>query len=51
MTNTDVVRACFSSYLTQDRDAAESLIADDRIPGWPIAPSERRSPVRCRFLT
>lgn len=29
MTNTDVVRACFASYLAQDRDAAESLIADD----------------------
>ncbi|MGH3784140.1 MAG: nuclear transport factor 2 family protein [Pseudonocardiaceae bacterium] len=29
MTNTDVVRGCFESYLTQDRDAAESLIAED----------------------
>ncbi|MBV8997298.1 MAG: nuclear transport factor 2 family protein [Pseudonocardiales bacterium] len=29
MINTEVVRACFESYLTQDRDSAESLIADD----------------------
>ena len=29
MTNADVVRRCFTSYLSQDRDAAESLIADD----------------------
>ena len=27
--NAGVVRACFESYLKQDRDAAESLIADD----------------------
>ena len=29
MTNTDVVRKCFESYLAQDRGAAESLIADN----------------------
>lgn len=29
MTNADVVRACFASYLEQDRDAAEHLLADD----------------------
>jgi ketosteroid isomerase-like protein len=29
MINTEVVRACFESYLTQDRHAAELLIADD----------------------
>jgi ketosteroid isomerase-like protein len=29
MTNPDVVRECFKSYLTHDRDAAEALIADD----------------------
>ncbi|WP_199432243.1 nuclear transport factor 2 family protein [Qaidamihabitans albus] len=29
MTNADVVRACFASYLAQDRAAAESLIAED----------------------
>jgi len=27
MDNTDVVRACFEAYLTQDRDRAESIIA------------------------
>src|SRR5947209_12746235 len=27
--NAGVVRACFESYLKQDRDAAESLIAED----------------------
>ena len=29
MTDTNVVPACFDSYLTHDRDAAETLIADD----------------------
>ncbi|PRX45184.1 ketosteroid isomerase-like protein [Prauserella shujinwangii] len=29
MTNADVVRACFASYLAQDRASAETLIADD----------------------
>jgi ketosteroid isomerase-like protein len=29
MTNPDVVRECFESYLTHDSDAAEALIADD----------------------
>lgn len=29
MTNTDVVRKCFESYLARDRGAAESLIAGD----------------------
>ncbi|MQA86609.1 MAG: DUF4440 domain-containing protein [Streptosporangiales bacterium] len=27
MTNADIVRACFESYVNQDRDTAESLIA------------------------
>jgi ketosteroid isomerase-like protein len=29
MTNTNVVRPCFEGYLTQGRDAAETLIDDD----------------------
>jgi ketosteroid isomerase-like protein len=29
MTNAEIVRACFASYLEQDRDAAERLLADD----------------------
>ncbi len=29
MTNADTVRAAFAAYLTQDRAAAESLLADD----------------------
>lgn len=29
MTNTNVVRACFGGYLTQHRDAPETLITDD----------------------
>jgi ketosteroid isomerase-like protein len=28
MENTDIVRACFASYLAQDRDQAERLIAE-----------------------
>ncbi|MFE5735829.1 nuclear transport factor 2 family protein [Streptomyces celluloflavus] len=29
MSNTDVVRACFTSYLAQDRAAMERLLAED----------------------
>ena len=29
MNNTDIVRACFDSYLAADRDRAEELIAED----------------------
>ncbi len=29
MSNTDVVRACLESYIDQDRETAERLIADD----------------------
>lgn len=29
MTNAGIVRACFASYIDQDRDAAERLLADD----------------------
>lgn len=29
MTKAEVVRSCFEAYLAQDRDAAESLIAND----------------------
>jgi ketosteroid isomerase-like protein len=29
MANTDVVRACLQSYIDQDRETAERLIADD----------------------
>ncbi|MFI9045534.1 nuclear transport factor 2 family protein [Streptomyces sp. NPDC053427] len=29
MSNTDVVRACFASYLAQDREAMDRLLADD----------------------
>ena len=29
MTNAEIVRACFASYIDQDRDAAERLLADD----------------------
>ncbi|NGO73193.1 hypothetical protein G5C65_33665 [Streptomyces sp. SB3404] len=29
MTHTDVVRACFTCYITQDRETAEKLYAED----------------------
>jgi len=29
MTNVETVRACFASYIEQDHDAAERLLADD----------------------
>lgn len=29
MTNVEIVRACFASYIEQDRDAADRLLADD----------------------
>ncbi|MCM2578944.1 nuclear transport factor 2 family protein [Streptomyces meridianus] len=58
MTNTDIVRACLESYLAQDREAAERLIADDYVFSSPqddridrAAFFERCFPTAHRFRT